>query len=66
MSSPTSVAIPSGNARSSYSDSEEVSAKGEIIHSCCCARACGNVKNLSLLTGYTVGGRRPAVMNMFL
>ena len=27
------------------------------------ARACGNVKNLSLLTGYTVGGRRPAVMN---
>src|SRR5215472_4545364 len=30
-----------------------------------CARACGNVKNLSLLTGYTVGGRRPAVMNMF-
>src|SRR5437667_6219401 len=49
-----------------YSDSEEVSAKGEIIHSCCCARACGNVKNLSLLTGYTVGGRRPAVMNMFL
>src|SRR6266702_970621 len=29
------------------------------------ARACGNVKNLSLLTGYTVGGRRPAVMNSF-
>jgi hypothetical protein len=29
------------------------------------ARACGNVKNLSLLTGYTGGGRRPAVMNMF-
>jgi hypothetical protein len=27
------------------------------------ARACGNVKNLSLLTGYTGGGRRPAVMN---
>jgi len=26
---------------------------------------CGNVKNLSLLTGYTGGGRRPAVMNMF-
>jgi len=22
------------------------------------------VKNLSLLTGYTVGGRRPAVMNI--
>jgi hypothetical protein len=29
------------------------------------ARACGNVKNLSLLTGYTVGGRRPEVMNNF-
>jgi hypothetical protein len=46
-----------------YSDSGESISKGDI-HSCCCARACGNVKNLSLLTGYTGGGRRPAVMNM--
>ena len=40
--------------------------KGEIFTVVVAARACGNVKNLSLLTGYTVGGRRPAVMNMFL
>jgi hypothetical protein len=43
----------------------KVSAKEEISTVVVAARACGNVKNLSLLTGYTVGGRRPAVMNMF-
>ena len=43
----------------------KVSAKEEISTVVVAARACGNVKNLSLLTGYTGGGRRPAVMNMF-
>ena len=52
-------------ARSPYSDSGEVSAKEDNPQLLLRARACGNVKNLSLLTGYTVGGRRPAVMNMF-
>jgi len=37
--------------------------KGAISTVVVAARGCGNVKNLSLLTGYTVGGRRPAVMN---
>jgi len=45
---------------------EKVSAKERYPQLLLLARACGNVKNLSLLTGYTVGGRRPAVMNMFL
>jgi hypothetical protein len=47
-----------------YSDSGESVGKGEISTVVVAARACGNVKNLSLLTGYTVGGRRPAVMNI--
>src|SRR5712691_2109845 len=41
----------------------KVSAKERYPQLLLRARACGNVKNLSLLTGYTVGGRRPAVMN---
>ena len=44
---------------------EKVSAKERYPQLLLRARACGNVKNLSLLTGYTGGGRRPAVMNMF-
>ncbi len=44
---------------------EKVSAKERYPQLLLLARACGNVKNLSLLTGYTGGGRRPAVMNMF-
>jgi len=47
-----------------YSDSGESISKGEISTVVVAARACGNVKNLSLLTGYTVGGRRPEVMNI--
>jgi len=58
------VGQPFSAAHFPYSDSGESISKGDI-HSCCCARACGNVKNLSLLTGYTVGGRRPEVMNNF-
>jgi hypothetical protein len=51
------------NLPSPYSDSGESINKGDISTVVVAARACGNVKNLSLLTGYTVGGRRPAVMN---
>jgi hypothetical protein len=42
----------------------KVSAKERYPQLLLRARACGNVKNLSLLSGYTGGGRRPAVMNM--
>ena len=38
-----------------YSDSGESISKGEISTVVVAARACGNVKNLSLLTGYTGG-----------
>src|SRR5215469_8827879 len=43
------------NHRPPYSHSEESFSKGEISTVVVAARACGNVKNLSLLTGYTVG-----------
>ena len=43
----------------------KVSAKERYPQLLLRARACGNVKNLSLLSGYTLGSRRLAVMNMF-
>jgi len=47
-----------------YSHSEKSFQQGDIHSRRRRRRGCGNVENLSLLTGYNDGGRRPVVMNI--